>query len=453
MAIRKIPILLPFLLILTARVSAQMVAPAADDSFPASYNPPGGTDKVFVFNRPQYKAARTAAVTAVSPDKTTGWNFQWARFDPVARVFTNLSGSASGWQSTLDTLTTAGGYQATVTKGASTYVFRTWVLFNDFEVVITNKDAYDSLLFGYYNCASLDLRADTNQVRLFYYNPGTQEKVWVYNSLTIRWTTDNPEASNPSSRLITRVNNPPSEDTWYFLSVTDRFNLVRTDSVFYKSIQSAAKMSATYVSLSDTIAYPGKHYERFYADDNHSAPGIYRFDFSASKNAALYQLDFGDGENMETSQGDSIVAHEFEKPGKYKVVLTTKSGKPYECADSVTAEAELVYGKLALPNVFSPNSDGNNDQLIFDDNNLFRSEDLSVVSIDIAIFDRAGQKMHVYSGNMRDWKGWDGKVMRSNRDAPEGVYYYVITALFYYRDPENPISNNVFKGFFHLYRR
>jgi gliding motility-associated-like protein len=325
-------------------------------------------------------------------------------------------------------------------------------LLNDFEVVITNKDEGDSLLFGYYNCASLDLRADTNQVRLYYFNPGTQERVWIYNSMTFRWTTDNPEATNPAGRLITRVNNPPSEDTWYILTVTDRFKLVRTDSVFYKSIQSDAKMTATYVSLSDTAAYPDRDYGRYYTDDNRSAPGIYRFDMSASKNTALYLLDFGDGETLDTTDGESVVVHEFEKPGKYKVVLITKSGKPYECVDSVTTEAELVYGKLALPNVFSPNSDGNNDELVFDDNNIFRSEDVSVVSIDIAIFDRAGQKMHTYSGEMRNWTGWNGKVLHSNRDAPEGVYYYVISALFYYRDPGNPISNSVYKGFFHLYR-
>lgn len=453
MAFRKVFILLPLSLIVTLRVAGQIFSPAADDSIPASYNPPGGTDEVFVFNRPAYKADRIASITAASPDKSTGWNFQWARFDPVARVFSPLPGSPSGWQSTLDTLTVSSGYQATLTKGASTYIYRTWVVFNDFEVVITNKDEGDSLLFGYYNCASLDLRADTNQVRLYYFNPGTQEKVWIYNSMTFRWTTDNPEATNPSGRLITRVNNPPSEDTWYTLTVTDRFRLVRTDSVFYKSIQSDAKMTASYVSLSDTGAYPGRNYGRFYTDDNRSAPGIYRFDISASRNTALYLFDFGDGETLETTNGDTVVSHEFEKPGNYRVMLTTKSGKPYECIDSITAEAELVYGKLALPNVFSPNSDGDNDQLVFDDNNIFRSEDVSVVSIEIAIFDRAGQKMHAYAGEMRNWKGWDGKVLHSNRDAPEGVYYYVISALFYYRDPDNPISSNVFKGFFHLYRQ
>jgi len=250
------------------------------------------------------------------------------------------------------------------------------------------------------------------------------------------------------------VNNPPSEDTWYFVHVTDRFKLLRTDSVFYKSIQSDAKMTGSYVSLSDTEAYPDRHYGWFYADDIKSAPGKYRFDLSASRNAALYLLSFGDGETLQTDKGDTLIEHEFEKPGKYKVVLTTKSAKPYECADSVVTEAELAYGSMALPNVFTPNNDGQNDEMNFyENNNVFRSEDVSIVSIDIAIFDRAGIKVHTYSGNIRDWKGWDGKVMHSNRDAPEGVYYYVISALFYYKDPSNPVNSKILKGFFHLYRQ
>jgi gliding motility-associated-like protein len=141
------------------------------------------------------------------------------------------------------------------------------------------------------------------------------------------------------------------------------------------------------------------------------------------------------------------------RPGNYKVVLTTKSDKPYECPDSVVVEAGLEFAGFSLPNVFSPNDDGDNDHLVFyDNNNAFRSEDISVMTIDIAIFDRAGLKVHEYAGNMRDWSGWDGRIMKSNRLAPEGVYFYVISFLVAYEDEENPIGNKVLKGFVHLYR-
>jgi gliding motility-associated-like protein len=453
MRLRKVLPLIIIFGVLTGKVSGQIFSPAANDSFAAVYNLPDGTDKVFIYNQIEYKGNRIASIRAVSTDRLTGWNFQWAVYDQNSQLYSSLPGSSSGWFSDIDTITVSSGYQVTMSKGSSTFIYRVWLVFNDFQVEITNKDADNKLQFGYYNCSSLDLRADTNLIQRFYFNPDTKAKINVYSNYTIRWKTDNNEASIPPSRLITRVSSPPSEDTWYILKVTDRFNLVRSDSVFYSSIQSDAKMTGVYVNLGDSLEYSGHHYGWYYNDNIKSAPGKYRFDVSSSKNAVSYKIDFGDGETLESDTGKTEIVHEFKKPGKYKVVLTTKSDKPYECTDSVTVDADLVYGDFSLPNVFSPNNDGENDQMNFyDNNNVFRSDDVSVVTIDIAIFDRAGRKVHAFAGNIRDWSGWDGRVMHSNRDAPEGVYYYAISALVYFKSTTNPIKNGVYKGFFHLYR-
>jgi gliding motility-associated-like protein len=434
-------------------LKGQIYAPAAADSFNAAYNPPAGTDEVFIFNKPVYQGGLTASIIALSVDRTTGWIFQWSVYEPISGIYVPLPGIENGYSSSLDTLTISSGYQVEMSKGASIYIFRVWLVFNDFYVGITNKDEENRLLFGYYNCTSLDLRADTSLVPLHYYNPETKSAINIYNIYTIRWKTDNPDASTPASRLITRVNNPPSSDTWYIITLTDRFGLIRKDSVFYESIQSDAKLTAIYIPLGDTTIYPGKDYGYYYDDGVKSAPGKYRFNFSASTNAASFQLNFGDGEVYETDTDTAEVIHEFKLPGNYKVVLTTKSEVPFECPDSVTAEAELAYAGFKLPNVFSPNDDGENDKLIFfDNNNVFRSEDVSIVTIDITIFDRAGRKVHRFAGNIRDWEGWDGKIMNSNREAPEGVYFYAITMLVAYEDHENRIGKDVLKGFFHLYR-
>jgi gliding motility-associated-like protein len=454
MVVKNALVSLLMISLLTGSAAAQIYAPAADDSFPAIYNPPGGTDEVFVFNRPGYQEAVTASIVAVSPDGLSGWSFQWAVFDPVSKVYKNIPGSGSGYSSEVDTLSVPSGYQVLMTKGASSQIFRIWVLMNDLDVNITNKDAEDKLLFGYYNCSSLDLRADTTLVPQYYYNPDTKVRIRVNINYIIRWRTDNSEASTPSSKLITRVTNPPSSDTWYILTLTDPYGISRSDSVFYESIQSEAKLAVPeYINLSDETEYPGKNYGSYYSDGIYSAPGKFRFNLSGSRNMVSYELDFGDGEVFE-SGGDTLeVVHEYLKPGAYKVVLTTKSEKPYECLDSVSAEAELYYSKFALPNVFTPNDDGNNDVISLEkSNDVFRSEDVSVVSIEIAIFDRAGLKVHDYSGDIRDWGGWDGKVRQSNRNAPEGVYFYVITALYYYKQGQNTLSEETYKGFFHLYR-
>lgn len=454
MRLIKIVPLIVIMSILCAKAAGQIFSPEASDSFGAAYNVAGGTDKVFIYNIEKYQQGRTIAIVALSEDKLTGWTFNWSVYDHNAHTYIPIPGASSGWSSTLDTLTVSSGYQVTMTKGSVTSVYRVWLVFNDFQVVITNKDADNKLQFGYYNCSSLDLRSDTTAYPSYYYNPVNGNRIKIVNTYTIRWTTDNPEAGIPPSKLITRVSNPPSEDTWYKVNVTDRFKLVRADSVLYVSIQSKAEMAApVYVDL-DSANYPGKMYQLYYDKDSRSAPGRYKFDISGSKNSVSYELKFGDGEILVTDTAGSAIEHEYQKPGKYTVTLTTKSDKPYECIDSVNAdpEPELKYAIFNLPNVFSPDGGLTTENL--HNNNVFRSEDISVVTIEITIFDRAGRKMHTYSGDIRDWKGWDGNVMNSSRKAPEGVYYWAVSTLIYFKDPvKDDIKKEVYSGFFHLYRQ
>ena len=64
--------------------------------------------------------------------------------------------------------------------------------------------------------------------------------------------------------------------------------------------------------------------------------------------------------------------------------------------------------------------------------------------------------MHTYTGDIRDWKGWDGRVKDSNREAPEGVYFWVVSSLIYFKNPEpanKDITKEDYSGFFHLFRQ
>ena len=40
--------------------------------------------------------------------------------------------------------------------------------------------------------------------------------------------------------------------------------------------------------------------------------------------------------------------------------------------------------------------------------------------------------MHEFTGNIRDWEGWDGRIRGSNRQATEGIYYYIINVVIAY---------------------
>ncbi|MFO7370512.1 MAG: hypothetical protein R6X09_09610, partial [Bacteroidales bacterium] len=302
--------------LLYCNLPAQIFAPAASDSFDVNYNPVTGNDQVYVFNRPEYKAAINGSLIASSVDREAGWAFQWAVFSHADSAYHNLPGTSTGAFSSIDTITVSSGYRVEISKGSEQDTFRVWVLINDLDLKITNKDAENKLKFGYYKCASLDLHADTTRIPLYYYNPFSGARLNVPNSYKIRWTTDNPEASNPSSSLITRVNNPPYADTWYKLTVTDLYGISRSDSVFYESIQTMASMSTPeYINLSDTTEYPGTNYGDFYNDDILSAPGKYRFDLSGSKNLSTYVILFGDGDTLISSVDDTlVVVHEYQKP-------------------------------------------------------------------------------------------------------------------------------------------
>jgi hypothetical protein len=459
MSLQKTLVLTIVLFIYTFSAKAQIFSPSASDSVIASY----GTDKVFVFNAPSYQAPVNASLIAVATDTNNDWTFQWSVYSPSDTSFTTLPGTVTGHTSSMDNISVNSGYRVTMSRNAETMVFTSWVVINDLDLKITNKDSHDTILYGYYDCTSLDLHADTTKPGAFYYNPLNGQKLIPGSLLTIRWTTDNPEATNPGGRLLTRVSNPPWKDTRYIVTVTDRFGLIRKDSAVYNSIQSKADLTEPeYLPPSeDSIIHP-KHewYDKFYSyeDGAKSAPALFKLDVSGSKNFENYILAFGDGDSIVLGNDSTVIYHEYKKPGQYKALLTTKSGPPFECIDSVSAIVvidEATGTNFIMPNVFTPDGSANK-MLKYNENavnSVFRTTDVSIIYIDIAIYSRTGLKVHEFEGNIRDWGGWDGKIMNSNRDAPEGVYFYVISRFIGYTDHNDPISKKLMKGFIHLYRK
>lgn len=105
----------------------------------------------------------------------------------------------------------------------------------------------------------------------------------------------------------------------------------------------------------------------------------------------------------------------FTEPGNYSVVL--KASNRHECAiDSVEFEVSVSESMLKVPNVFTPNGDGSNDE--------FRVVYRSIREYDIRIYNRWGHL--VYKSN-DPAKGWDGTI--HGRPAAESAYFYVIRAM------------------------
>jgi gliding motility-associated-like protein len=142
------------------------------------------------------------------------------------------------------------------------------------------------------------------------------------------------------------------------------------------------------------------------------APLVVDF-INGSTGANAYQWTFGNG-GTSTNTNDSTI---YMNQGTYVVTLiatNTTTG----CSDTVRATIEVFeHSILTVPNVFTPNGDGNNDFFL-----PILAEGLTTYKL--LVYDRWGLKMFE---SVNDNKGWDGRA-KNGSPAPDGTYYYIITA-------------------------
>ncbi len=466
-------------------INAQLYAPDASYAEEVKYDTPGSTDSVYILNVPVYGRSIDVRLEAFSPDNMPGWDFIWSVYNSGTGSFMPFK-TDTGSSSAVDTISKSAGYEVIMLKDEVSDTFRAWVFINDFNVEIITRDDSGKVPSLYYSCEFMDLEAEVSGSNLVYYVPGrTDTFIYVNNSYSnIKWTLENEGGSGSAPRpvLDPRITDLPYEDTEFIITVTDRFNLSRSDAVIYESIQSKAEFDKTHIKLTDTEYYPDE-YGIFYGGDYDyiSAPAKYKFYNTNSKNTATYILKFGNGDDTTFYSSDDTIIYEYVFPGTYNITFITKSEKPYECIDSSNTEITIDVPSMGsysageegtepplLPNVFTPNDDGFGDILKLHQNrgdgnsteisanDIFRSADVSVYDIDIVIFNRYGKKVHEYHGNIRDWNGWDGKIMDSDRNASEGVYFYVIRKIIAFEDWEDKklkgYSKKLYRGFVHLYR-
>ena len=128
-------------------------------------------------------------------------------------------------------------------------------------------------------------------------------------------------------------------------------------------------------------------------------------------NAVSYLWDFGDGQ---TSPAENPT-HTYTAEGTYTVTLITKN--QIGCMTTLShGPYSVVVPEIEIPNIFSPNADGINDRfnVNYTGDQPFKME----------VRDRWGVQM--FKGDNRT-QGWDGRMMGNTNDAPEGVYFYLVT--------------------------
>lgn len=150
----------------------------------------------------------------------------------------------------------------------------------------------------------------------------------------------------------------------------------------------------------------------YFAVDYSSAPYI-KFN-NQSKNAQTYIWDFGDHSSL---QSEISPRHKFDNEGIAEVKLIAQNGA---CADTFLLEFNTVAkaideNGLIIPNVFTPNNDGLNDEWGINAGETSH--------IKITILDRSGKRVFETTSTSKKWNGLD----TFGKDCPSGDYYYIVS--------------------------
>ena len=131
-------------------------------------------------------------------------------------------------------------------------------------------------------------------------------------------------------------------------------------------------------------------------------------------NAEYYQWKLYKGSSLMLTRSDAEHRYIFTDKGNYRAVVAISNS---HCQlDSVEFTISISESMVVVPNVFTPNGDGTNDE--------FRVVYRSLKEFHCWVYNRWGHLVYEWSDPA---KGWDGTI--GGRPAAEGAYFYVIRAL------------------------
>lgn len=145
-----------------------------------------------------------------------------------------------------------------------------------------------------------------------------------------------------------------------------------------------------------------------------SAPLEVQFNSNANTpTAQFFRWEIYHGTELIASRTDEDQRYTFMTDGNYQVRLWVSND--HCTSDSTTIDVSISSSRLLVPNVFSPNGDGINDE--------FRVMYTSLSEFHCWVYNRWGHLVYEWTDPA---KGWDGTI--GGRPAAEGAYYYVIRA-------------------------
>ena len=166
--------------------------------------------------------------------------------------------------------------------------------------------------------------------------------------------------------------------------------------------------------------------------EEHQPEGTYIGSFSTEDedetDVHTYMLVSGDGSDDNASfylDGNEIYSafafdYELKKTYTIRVAATDEDGELFEKSFNIQI-TDIEDARVYMPNLFSPNDDGNND--------FFRLRASGVEKIQFRVFNRWGVMVYETS-NVQEAteKGWDGKY--KGKEQPTGTYVWQISGRF-----------------------
>ena len=148
--------------------------------------------------------------------------------------------------------------------------------------------------------------------------------------------------------------------------------------------------------------YSGALEVAFYANPTSSIHPIY------------FRWDIYKANQHIATRTDQDIRYSFAEPGSYRVVCNVNSAA---CTpDSMEMKVNISESYLRVPNVFTPDGNGKNDE--------FRVSYRSLREFHCWVYNRWGKLVYDWTDPAR---GWDGTI--NGRKAAEGAYFYVIRAM------------------------
>lgn len=144
-----------------------------------------------------------------------------------------------------------------------------------------------------------------------------------------------------------------------------------------------------------------------------SAPLDIQFLSNANEPVAkFYKWEIFKDKALLISRNDKDHRYTFTQAGSYTIKVT--SSNQY-CSYSDSLKVTVSESKIEVPNVFTPNGDGFNDE--------FKIAYKSIVDFECWVYNRWGRLVYHWNDPT---KGWDGTI--NGRKASAGPYFYIIKA-------------------------